>query len=160
MEHFDITKTASVIHVEGFPDAVKLVKIDGPKTQRLADLCLHRSDLDFAADCIAATNQVPEEPRVFPIALWRGAIIRYMKCFGDSGARSQLSAERIYRAEPPEALLDFQFFRERRNKHVVHDEYSYAQSVPGAVLNKGDKSYKNEKIPYHNIIADVMGQGN
>jgi hypothetical protein len=158
MEHFDITKTALGFHVEGFPNAVRLVQIDGPKAQRLADLSLHKSDLDFAADCLAAINQVPEEPTVFATALWRSAVIHYMKCFGDSGARFQLSAEKIYRGEPPEALVNFQLFRDLRNKHLVHDENSYAQSVPGAVLNKGNKSYKIEKIICLKLTFEVLGQ--
>lgn len=33
----------------GFPDAVKLIKVEGAKARRLADLALHRSDLKFAS---------------------------------------------------------------------------------------------------------------
>ncbi len=48
MEHFEITKTPEGFHIEGFPNAVKVLRIDGPKAQRLADLALHKADLDFA----------------------------------------------------------------------------------------------------------------
>jgi hypothetical protein len=43
MEHFEITKTADGFHIEGFPDAVKVLRILGPKSRRLADLALLRS---------------------------------------------------------------------------------------------------------------------
>jgi hypothetical protein len=38
------------LHLDGFPDAIKLIRVDGPKAQLLADLALHRSDLRFAAE--------------------------------------------------------------------------------------------------------------
>ena len=50
MEDFSITKSAQGFHIEGFPEAVKVLRISGPKSQRLADLALHKSDLDFALD--------------------------------------------------------------------------------------------------------------
>ena len=38
--------------MEGFPDAVKALRIDGRKARRLADLALHKADLDFALDAL------------------------------------------------------------------------------------------------------------
>jgi hypothetical protein len=158
MEHFPVSKNESGFHVEGFPDAAKLVRLDDPKARRISDLVLHKRDLDFAADCLTAINQVPVHPPVVRDAIWSSAIVHYMKCFGDSGARFQLSAERIYKGEPPEAIQNHQFFRDLRNKHVVHDENSYDQCIPGAVLNKGDKIYKIEKIICLGGRAVVLGQ--
>jgi hypothetical protein len=160
MEHFSVSKKETGLHVDGFPDAVKLVRLDDKKARRIADLALHKNDLDFAADCLAAINEAAVDPPVVRNALWSSAIVYYMKCFGDSAARFQLSAERIYKGEPPEALQAFQFFRNLRNKHVVHDENSYTQSIPGAVLNKGDKTYKIEKILCFSARAVVLEQDN
>jgi hypothetical protein len=109
---------------------------------------------------LVAINQTPQEASTVRSALWRSAVIHFIKCFGESRARFQLSAERIFAGRPPEAMVAFQFFRDLRNKHLVHDENSYAQSIAAAVLNKGDKNYKIEKIVCISTIADVLGQEN
>lgn len=145
MEPIDISRTESGFHIEGFPDAVKAIRLSGPVARRLADLWLHKQDLDFAAECLSDINQVPDVERVRREALWRSAIVHYAKCFGTSKSRFQLNASKILRGEPL-GLATHKFFTELRDKHVVHDENSYALCFPGAVLNRGDKSYKIEKI--------------
>jgi hypothetical protein len=156
MERLQILKTDSGLHLEGFPDAVKVIRVDCPRAKRLADLALHKSDLEFAAMCLEAINQASEEPPVLRQALWRAAIVHFMKCFGDS-ARFQLSEKKIYKGNPT-ALTVFAYFKDLRNKHFVHDENSYAQSVPGAVLNNGRKSFKIEKIVCFNVFGDTLDQ--
>jgi hypothetical protein len=158
MENFSVSKTDAGFHIEGFPDAVKVVAINGKKSKRLADLSLHRADLEFADACLDAINKAPEEPRVIREALWRSAIVHFLKCFGD-GARFQLTPEKLYKGEPPEALLAFSYFKSLRNKHLVHDENSYAQSIPGAILNNGKKNYKIEKIVCFTAFSSTLEQG-
>jgi hypothetical protein len=160
MERFAITQTESGFRIEGFPDGAKVVRIDGPKANRLSDLSLHKSDLEFADDCLNAINDLPKESILIREALWRSAIVHFLKCFGDAGARFQLSADRIYSTEPPEAKMAYAYFKGLRNKHLIHDENSYAQSVPGAILNKGNKKYKIEKIVCMSAIARTLESGN
>jgi hypothetical protein len=47
MEQFELSKADGGLQIEGFPDAVKVIRLDGPRAKRLADLALHRADLDF-----------------------------------------------------------------------------------------------------------------
>ncbi len=85
MEYFSITKTDAGIQIEGFPDAAKVIRIDGSQAKRLAALFLHETDLAFAAECLEMINQVPDEPPVLKQMLWRAAIFHYIiKCFGRS----------------------------------------------------------------------------
>ena len=56
--------------------------------------------------------------------------------------------------------MAFNYFKSLRNKHLVHDENSYAQSIPGAVLNNGKKEYKIEKIVCFSAIGATLEQGN
>lgn len=160
MEHVDISQKVSGFHIEGFPDAERVVLIKGPRAKRLSDLALHKADLDFAENCLDAINLAPEEPHIIREALWRAAIVHFFKCFGDAGARFQLSAEKVLKIEPPEAMMAFNYFKGLRNKHLVHDENSYAQSIPGAILNKGNKEYKIEKIVCFTAIAVTLDQEN
>jgi hypothetical protein len=82
-----------------------------------------------------------------------------MKCFGNS-ARFQLSERRIYKSEPEEVLIAFEYFKNLRNKHLIHDENSYAQSIPGAALNNGAKNYKIEKIICLSALGVTLEQDN
>ena len=157
MEDIKLSKAGEHIHIEGFPDAVAVVALVGPKSRRLADLALHEADLAFANECLDCINHVPEEPHSIREGLWRSAIIHYMKCFGTS-ARFQLAAESIYKKESPQALENYRYFKALRNKHFVHDENSYAQGNPGAILNDGTKPYKVEKIVCSIVLAETLEQ--
>jgi hypothetical protein len=160
MEYFNITKSESDFRIEGAPpDAVKAVQIDGREARRLADLALHKSDLEFAIQCLDAINLTHETFWVIREALWRSAIIHFIKCFGNSRARSQLSADKIFKGDTV-GIDVFGYFLNLRNKHFIHDENSYAQSIPGALLNKGDKKFKIEKIVCFSAIAETLEQNN
>jgi hypothetical protein len=159
VENYQISLTNSGLVIEGVPDAIKAVAIDGPKAQRLAHLSLHKWDLEFALSCLEAINQSPPEPPIVRQALWRTAMIYYVKCFGVNADRFQLSADSIYKGENL-ALENFEFFKNLRNKHLVHDENSYLQGIPGAVLNNGSKPYKIEKIVCLNALGETLGSEN
>ena len=159
MEHFSITKTMQGFQIEGFPDAIKVLKITGPKSRRLADLALHKADLDFALECLIAINQAPEEPYILHQALWRSAIVHYIKCFGRSESRFSLNPKTVYKGDVG-AFEPFKYFESLRNKHLVHDENSYAQCLPGAVLNKKGMDHKIAKIVCLSMLGDTLGQEN
>jgi hypothetical protein len=54
----------------------------------------------------------------------------------------------------------YKYFDSLRNKHLVHDENSYAQCLPGAVLNKREIKHKIAKIVCLSVIGDTLSQGN
>ena len=159
MEHLSITKTAQGFRIEGFPEAVKVLRISGPKSRRLADLALHRSDLDFALECLTAVNQVAEQPYVLRQALWRSTIVHFIKCFGESESRFSLDPKKVYKGDTG-SFEPYRYFNSLRNKHLVHDENSYAQCLPGAVLNKKDMDHKIAKIVCLSVIGDTLSQDN
>jgi len=159
MEHFSITKTEQGFHIEGFPDAVKVLRITGPKSRRLADLALHKADLDFALECLTAINQVPDEPYVLRQALWRSAIVHFIKCFGQSELRFSLDPKKVYKGDAG-AFEPYGYFENLRNKHLIHDDNSYAQCLPGAVLNKKGMDHKIAKIVCLSVIGDTLSQDN
>jgi hypothetical protein len=158
VEHFPVSRTAQGLQIEGITDAAKLVAIEGPKAQHLAQLELHRSDLEFADHCLEAINAASEN-RLLRQALWRSAIVYFTKCFGRSDARFQLDAGRIYKGEP-DGMVAYKYFKDLRDKHLVHDENAYAQSLPAAALNDGRKGYKIEKIVCLDVQAETLDQGN
>ena len=71
MEFYEIEKQEHGLHVHGFPDAVKLLKLSDAKAKRLGVLALHKHDLDFALQCLDGINLLAEEPYALPLGLWR-----------------------------------------------------------------------------------------
>jgi hypothetical protein len=158
MEKIPLTYNGSSFHVEGFPDAIKLLKIPGAKSRCLADLSLHKNDLLFALECLESINRTPPEPQLLREVLWEAAIVHFIKCFGDNASRFSLKANLIYK-DVNEALAPYDFFLHLRNKNIVHDENSYTQSLPAAVLNTNGSARKIAKIICLTVDAGTLDQG-
>jgi hypothetical protein len=159
MDNLPIKKTDRGFEIHGFPDALKVVRLDGPKSKRLADLALHKSDLDFALECLTAIAQVSEDSPVVREALWRSAVIHFMKCFGSSKARTQLNAKKVYSGDPG-AMEPFRYFASLRNRHIAHDENPFTQCIPGAVLNRKEANRKVAKIACMAVVGVTLSQEN
>lgn len=160
MEHLTFSTTDSSIHIDGYPDASGLIPLRSGKAKRLAHLSLHKEDLEFSLACLHSINDAPDENIVVGESLWRSAILHYFKCFGKSKSRFQLQSRAVYKREPPIAQEVFEYFKSLRDKHLVHDENTYTQSKPVAILNDGQKPYKIEKIVCLNTMAATLGQDN
>ena len=145
MQDFNITKVGSTFHIEGFPDGIKVISIEGSRAEKLSDLWLHRFDLRSTIDCLEAINHTSENPRILREALWRTAIVFFFKCFSWSRSREKLLKEEVYEADR-QFLSILKNLKDLRDRYLVHDENAYSQSFPGAILNRGNKTYKIEKV--------------
>lgn len=156
MDLLSMSQTDSGLHIDGFPDAVRLIALAGDNANEIADLALHQRDLMIASEALLSLNVIGIGP-ITQEALWTAALVHYFKCFS-SGARNRLSAERIYESSPPEALEAFRYLKALRDKHLVHDVNGYAQVTTGAVIAAPGKGYKIEKIvsvTSHAVSLDV-----
>lgn len=161
MESYNISMHEGRINIQGINDAVHLKKLPEKLGRTLSDYSLHQNDLLFAKHNLDAINK--EEilyDDYLRQALWRSAIVHYVKCFTPSKARGQLSFDRVYRNAPDEARIAYDYIKELRDKTIAHDQNSYAQSIPCAALNAGNKSYKVEKILFINFQADSLNNEN
>jgi hypothetical protein len=154
MENLPISQTPTGIHIDGVPDAVMLVEIGGNKARQAADLMLHKKDLDFCLGCLDELAIVPPERTLIRQALWRAAIIHFVKCFTGNSARIMLSGQRIFKGG--DALAGFTYLKNLRDKHFVHDESSYGQCIAGAAINNGQKSFKVEKVICLPFIMETL----
>lgn len=158
MENFEAIILADRrINIREYPNAERFLAIDGPRGKRLADLGLHRRDLKFAEGSLTAINDVSD--LTIRKALWFAAVCHLMKCFGDHESRFSLSPNKVYNNHR-DALECFEFFKNLRNKHLIHDENSYMQGIPCAVLNKREAAYKIEKITSVTAVASTLEQNN
>lgn len=158
MENIALTHNERTFHIDGFPDAVKLLKITGPKGRRLADLALHKMDLDFTLECLETINRTPIEPYILREVLWQSAIVHFIKCFGRSEARFSLDPKVVYNGDAG-AVEPYKFFLSLRNKSIVHDESAYTQCLPGAVLNKDGLNHKIAKIICLSVAGATLEEG-
>ncbi len=159
MESFELDLTDSGFHINGFPDATKVIKLAGPKAQQLSELASHRNDLQIALASLEGINDVAPESSSVRQSLWRSAVEHCMKCFSASEARSKLNPKKVFKGDS-EAQEVYEYFRNLRNKHIAHDENAYSQCIPGAVLNGPNAQYKIAKIVCFSAVADTLDQGN
>jgi hypothetical protein len=156
MDFLSMSQTDSGLHIDGFPDAVKVIALAGDAANEIADLSLHQRDLTIASAAIQSLNNSLIAP-IIQEALWTAALVHFFKCFS-SGSRNRLSAETVFAAAPPEALEAFRYLKALRDKHLVHDVNGFSQVTAGAVIAAPGKSYKIEKIvcvTSHAVSLDV-----
>lgn len=163
MQAFGFTQTGpDSFRIEGFPDGVKVIGVEGAVARRLGHLALHRSDLEFARECLDAMARLPEDQGLVCGALWRSAVVHYAKCFGES---KKLQPAQVHKGCPSATHQAFEFFKSLRNKHIVHDENAYnenayKQSAVGAIINGGNKPFKVEKVISLALTFEVHGPEN
>jgi len=87
------------------------------------------------------------------------AIVKFVKCFVGGSARIQLDEKVVFQNKIG-ALRVFNYFKDLRNKHFVHHENSYTQSVPTATLNNGRKDFKIERIVAISAVGITLDQAN
>lgn len=151
MEPLRLSPQDGQLHIEGYPNAEKVVAIDGPKAQRLAHLSLHRNDLERARSYLEAIKETSSP--ILRQSAWLAAIVLFMKCFQHSIRRGQLDPKKVFGDNVP-ALAAFEYFKALRNKHIVHDENDYTQARPGAIINKPSEPFKIAKI----VVTTVTGE--
>jgi len=154
METFDIIHSSNGLEIHGIPDAKVLVELDDHRALRVAHLSLHLFDLEFADQCL---DEIPKNElySVLQQALWRAAIVYFFKSFGNSKARTSLSAIKIFKGDA-EGLDLFNGLKSLRDKHLVHDENPYSQCLPTAALNDGKKAHKVEKVVTVGFVGDTL----
>lgn len=145
--------------MEGFPHAIRCISVSGPKARHLSDLVLHTHDLQNALSALDAINKVPIEPFIIREALWHTAIILFCKCFDQHQSRCSLTFEKVFGVDSP-AYEAFKYFDSLRDKHLVHDENSYAQCPVGAVVNAEGSEHKIAKIVATPAFGVTLEQSN
>ncbi len=130
--------------IDGGPDAVRAISLEGNLAKRLADLSMHLHDLTEAEDYLRAAQAIASNTVIYR-ALGQSAVVTFMKCFAQSKARSSLD-RKILNGTDGGALPSFQFFYDLRNKHIAHDENPFSICSTFALINDGKKPYKVEKV--------------
>lgn len=145
------------LHIEGFPNAERVVRLTGPHARRLAALCGHLSDLQFTHNCLHAINRIANDDHVVREALWHSALVHFAKCFTDSAARGGLSGKRVYKGDT-EGQEVLRYYLHLRNKNIVHDENSFTQMLPGAIVNNPDQAERIDQVVCVGVTSSVLGQ--
>jgi hypothetical protein len=92
-------------------------------------------------------------------ALWVSAIVHFFKCFGRNGARFSLSSNQVFRSDL-EGLEVFRYMKALRDKHLVHDENTFALCEPAAILNPLGIDSKIAKVICLGSRAVTLDQAN
>ena len=164
MENIDFDLVNKEFRINGFPDARKIINLEQTKlhhrARQLAHLVLHRNDLTFAKNSLSQIPLVHDENRFLAEALWRAAIVHFVKCFTSAKSRSKLSEDKLFKSEPPEVMASYNYLKDLRDKHFVHDENAWAQCKTAALVNDGSKSFKIEKIVCQSVHIQTLEPNN
>jgi len=143
------------LHIKDYPNAIKVARIDSPKSVELRNLVLHMHDLQLAFDFLNLINSTKDEK--IRTGLWYVSVTLYFKCFTNSLARKMLSPSKVYK-ECKDALPAFNYFKALRDKHLVHDENAYAQAFVGLVVNSPGSECKIADVLSGTIISETLDQ--
>ncbi|WP_199515979.1 hypothetical protein [Nucisporomicrobium flavum] len=155
MEDLQISMNSGRLHVEGFPDAVKLAVLSDREARRLAHLALHRQDLEFAHQCAITLRNSPDQPEVIKQSLLRSSVTTWAKCFGNSRSRFSLSLQRIYSAGVQRDVANH--YLAMRNKHFIHDENPFSQAQAGVVVAPPATKPQVQKVVCLSMVGLIGG---
>lgn len=134
MKSFRFEVSDGKIHILDYPNANKVLSLpDDCLTKQLKDMLLHWYDLMEAKNSLEAINS--NYPDIINKALAQNAIVVFYKCFGTNKSRNNsLKKDKILAKYPPEAKAVFEYYKNLRDKFIVHDESRLAQVFTGVIL--------------------------
>jgi hypothetical protein len=142
------------IHLNGYPTAERVIRLTGKRATRFAHLALHLHDLQFAGECLEQLRSETHFPDIAREALWRSAVVHYLKCFSDSAARFSLDSTIIFDRGIPQQV--HQYFRDLRNKHLVHDDNPYLQALPAGIIGRLGDTPKVQEVIVLSMRSDTL----
>lgn len=149
MKFFNFEVVDETIHILEYPNADKILELpDDNYVKRLKDMWLHWWDLNEAKKSLESINS--DNSDVVNRALAQNSIVVFYKCFGASKFRdNSLKRNKILANYPPEAKAVFDFYKDLRDKFIVHDESRLSQVFTGVILQS------NKKYPYVDTMSTV-----
>lgn len=127
------------------PSQRNIIAIPTDLAARYVNLCLHRTDLYRARAFLVEIDKQGGVPKPVLIqagealsvvfhALWLSALASTMKCFQHSDSRAEkLNPATVFGTETT-VRSAFDLLKALRNKHVLHDENDWMQTVPYAIV--------------------------
>ena len=139
----------NTIHVLNYPDADMILGLpDSQYVKRLKDMWFHWWDLNEAKQSLESMNSNNSD--VVNRALAQNSIVVFYKCFGKSEFRdNSLKRNKILANFPPEAKKVFDFYKDLRDKFIVHDESRLSQALAGVILQS------NKEHPFVDTLGTV-----
>ena len=123
------------LHIDGYPDADRVVCWEAPIAKRLADLRMHQATVDFCEKAMQEFAKTPEGARTAAEAILIGVVASYFSCFGDNQASLTLSVNRVFKGRE-DAKMAFEHWKAIRNKVLIHNESSINFMVTGIALTR------------------------
>jgi hypothetical protein len=157
MQNINFEHKQNSFELTDFPDAEKIIRLRCGIAKELADVSLQISDLLQANEYLDLSIDA-EDKSATQNALWKMAVITFMKCFGKNNARTYNLDIKQFFPEDVKAQEFFLYFKKLRDKNIAHDDNPIDQCLVGAIINKVDAPYKVEKIITTNLKGSVYAE--
>jgi hypothetical protein len=137
--HFAAIQRGDTVQLVDADQKVIFKRVDSHLVKQYQAIVLHEMDLQFCQSCLRELNSLDYNKQSERAeAYWISCIARFFKCFGESKARSKLSASKIFKTNA-ESTTDYEYFRALRNKHVVHDENPFSDVLVAVAINASEQ---------------------
>lgn len=133
-----LERTAKGLHVIGYPDAIMIGKLNSKVSRRLAILRMHQSALMTAQSLMVRLYNHPLEDGELAHGLLVGIVATYFSCYGKNNAAFTLAPDRIF-AKRSDVKEVFYYWKDIRDKHLIHNESEMTQMRTGVVLGEGGR---------------------
>jgi len=145
MHRNEATDTVNDVNNMDTGSVERTVTLTGYEADRISDISLHLDDLTFGLQCLEEMENISPEREVSKNALWRCAVIHFLKCF-NSTAKFKLSPETIFYNDAVKNDENFLFFKSLFSKYLLHDEKSFKQYKTNVILKDNGESLAVGKI--------------
>jgi hypothetical protein len=106
---------------------------------------------------VLARRDKPDAPDILRWALRHAALVATYKCFGGSRGRASLKRDDIY--DEGDQRDTFDYFKNLRDKHIVHDDNDHAQAHVGVLKKPGVEPTVTEALSF-TLFGSMVGQQN
>lgn len=122
------------LHIDGYPNASKLVELDKPIANRLAGLRRHQSVLAWCEKTMQKFGEIFDTQPELAEATFIGIITQFCSCFADD-VPCKLDPSKTFKGKPY-AKESFEFIKAIRDKHYVHDQSELTSNKSTLVLRQ------------------------
>jgi hypothetical protein len=155
MKRLTFTVEPGKFKINEYPDAAWLGAIEGDEVTVLKSFALHQHDLESCEQALQICGPLmdhKDDPgsALQVKVLWTGILALYVKCFA-TGARQGLCHETVF--PDPEDRKAHQYFKDMRDKHLIHDVNVYSDAHVGVVVNPQGTSPKVADVVSHIVEA-------
>lgn len=100
---------------------------EDPSRLEYISFFIHKSSIEFGIDCLHCISL--DNHQIINKALFLSALTSLIKCFQKSNKYILLYENQFRKVIPPHTFLEYERFKDLRNKHYIHEENNMTEAT-------------------------------